>query len=275
MRTEPPTRRRFLSAALIGLPAKADRPIAGGFVNDSHALGHQLRDRRSFSPARAVERFPVVIVGGGIAGLSAAWRLEKRGFKDFVLLEMEAQAGGNARSGQNEVSAYPWAAHYIPVPNKKAVLVRELMEELGVLQDGRWDERYLCFAPQERLFIHGRWQEGLEPELAATPNDREQYRRFEALVQEHRATGEFTIPMALGARPSPLDRLSMQSWMDEKRLDSRYLRWYIDYSCRDDYGAPARDTSAWAGIHYFAAREHEEKGPLTWPEGNGWVLKRL
>ena len=34
-------------------------------------------------------------------------------------------------------------------------------------------------------------------------------------------------------------------------------------------------TSAWAGIQYFASREPEEKGPLTWPEGNGWIVRML
>src|SRR5579863_2651564 len=43
-----------------------------------------------------------------------------------------------------------------------------------------------------------------------------------------------------------------------------------------DYYVPlAQDTSAWAGIHYFSSRESEEKGPLTWPEGNGWITRRL
>ena len=37
----------------------------------------------------------------------------------------------------------------------------------------------------------------------------------------------------------------------------------------------AADTSAWAGIHYFASREPEEKGPLVWPEGNGWIVRQL
>jgi hypothetical protein len=49
----------------------------------------------------------------------------------------------------------------------------------------------------------------------------------------------------------------------------------MNYACRDDYGALAKDTSAWAGIHYFSSREQEEKGPLTWPEGNGWITRRL
>ena len=238
-------------------------------------MGHKLRDRAPFAPAKQTIKVPVVIVGGGIAGLSAAWRLEKRGFRDFVLLEMEERAGGNARWGENEVSRYPWAAHYVPVPGKKATLVRELFEDLGVLREGVWDERYLCFSPQERLYLHGRWQEGIEPVTEATARDREEFRRFAARAHELRATGQFTIPMELGAKPSPLDAISMDDWLKQERFNSPYLHWYINYACRDDYGALSRDTSAWAGLHYFASREPDEKGPLTWPEGNGWIAQRL
>jgi hypothetical protein len=81
--------------------------------------------------------------------------------------------------------------------------------------------------------------------------------------------------MERGAKPSPLDRSSMADWLANERLDSPSLRWYVNYACRDDYGALAKDTSAWAGIHYFASRDPEEKGPLTWPEGNGWIAQRL
>ena len=69
-----------------------------------------------------------------MAGLSAAWHLDKRGFRDFVLLEMEPHAGGNSRWGENEISRFPWAAHYVPVPAKGESLVRELFEELGVCE---------------------------------------------------------------------------------------------------------------------------------------------
>src|SRR5437879_10269030 len=83
-------------------------------------MGPMLRVRAGFPAAQPTQTYPVVIVGGGIAGLSAAWRLRKRGFTDFVLLEMNAQPGGNARWGQNEITAYPWAAHYVPVPDRKS-----------------------------------------------------------------------------------------------------------------------------------------------------------
>src|SRR3954471_14029343 len=93
------TRREFIagsSAALIGLGLKTDTPIAGSFVNESFQLGHMLRDRTPFPAPTKKEKFPIVIVGGGMAGLSAAWQLERRGFRDFVLLEMDKQPGGNS-----------------------------------------------------------------------------------------------------------------------------------------------------------------------------------
>ncbi len=216
-------------------------------------------------------------MGGGIAGLSAAWRLNKRGFKDFVLLEMNQQPGGNSRWGENEVTAYPWAAHYVPVPGPKATYVRELFEEIGVLKDGVWDERALCFSPQERLFLYGRWQEGIEPAIGLSDKDREQFRRLEDQIHRFRASGGFTIPMerGLSREQADLDRTPFSEWLRAQGLDSRILTWYANYCCRDDYGALATDTSAWAGIHYFASREPEDKGPLTWPEGNGWIVRRL
>jgi phytoene dehydrogenase-like protein len=281
------TRREFLTdsalfggAALAGTafgPAARGRAIEGSFVDDNSTNGHLIRDRASFPAASRVEKHGIVIVGGGIAGLSAAWRLQKRGVSDFVLLEMNAQPGGNSRWGENAITAYPWAAHYVPVPGPKAVYVRELFEDLGVLKDGVWDERYLCQDPQERLFLFGRWQEGIEPSVGVGQKDADQFRRLQDLFAEFRAGGGFTVPMELGLsrNTEALDRLSFADWLRERGIDSRPILWYLDYACRDDYGARAADTSAWAGIHYFASRDSEEKGPLTWPEGNGWIVRRL
>jgi glycine/D-amino acid oxidase-like deaminating enzyme len=273
-------RRKFLgtgSAALIGLSLKSERKIEGSFVNEAAAAGHLLRDRKSFPAPKQAAKIPIVIVGGGISGLSAAWRLKKRGFEDFVLLEMNEQAGGNARSGENEITAYPWAAHYVPVPGNQATYVRELFADLGVLKNGEWEERYLVFAPQERLFLYGRWQDGIEPAVGLTQKDREQFQRLEESLAKYRKSGAFTVPLELGysKRFAELDQISFADWLKGNGFDSRLLNWYMNYACRDDYGALAGDTSAWAGIHYFSSREAEEKGPLTWPEGNGWITKRL
>ena len=140
--------------------------------------------------------------------------------------------------------------------------------------DGRWEERHLCHAPQERLFLHGRWHAGFEPAVGPTRRDRDQVRRFDDHMASFRARGGFTVPMG-DASASPLDALSMRAWLDREGLDSPWLRWLVDYACRDDYGALAADTSAWAAVHYFAAREPDEQGPLTWPEGNAFITRRL
>ena len=202
-----------------------------------------------------------MIVGAGVAGLSAAWRLDKRGFRDFVVLELAQQAGGNARWGENEITAYPWGAHYVPVPDKSTVLVRELFEELGVLRDGQWEERDLCFSPKERLFLHGRWQEDIEPAVGLSDKDRDQFRRFADQIEQFRRSGEFTIPMAMGAKPSPLDRLSMADWMREQGFDSTYLNWYINYACRDDYGALAQRHFRLGGHPLLRLPATGRKGP--------------
>jgi glycine/D-amino acid oxidase-like deaminating enzyme len=284
-----PTRRAFTSGllatslsapALLGMTRKAPRRLDGGFVFEDQERGHKLRDHAQFHAPKRTEKVPVVIVGGGIAGLSAGWWLQKRNFNDFVLLELGDRAGGNARWGENSITPFPWAAHYLPVPGKRATLVRELCEELGLLKDGVWDERWLCHSQQERLFINGHWQEGIEPQDGLAQDDFDQFRHFSERIKAMRETGSFRVPSEDGAAHQTaasreLDRITFGDWMRREGLYSPYLRWYLDYCTRDDYGASAGRVSAWAGVHYFASREPDEKGPLTWPEGNGWIARRL
>jgi predicted NAD/FAD-binding protein len=237
----------------------------------------------------------VAIVGGGISGLSAAWELGRLGIQDFLLLELESESGGNARGGKNPVSAYPWGAHYVPIPGKEATLVRELFEELGVITgyDSKglpiYDEYFLCADPHERLFMHGFWQEGLVPQTGLPEGDRAQIHRFFSTMEELRlARGTdgrhaFAIPMAESSRDprfTELDRISMAEWLERNHFDAAPLKWYVNYCCRDDYGTVMTDVSAWAGVHYFASRRGtaanaDSQTVLTWPEGNSWLAARL
>src|SRR5690348_11788945 len=41
---------------------------------------------------------PLVIIGGGISGLSAAWELQQAGMRDYLLLEAGPRAGGVLRT---------------------------------------------------------------------------------------------------------------------------------------------------------------------------------
>ncbi len=214
-----------------------------------------------------------------MAGLCAGWRLAKRELDDFVILEMEGEAGGNSRWGEHEISAYPWGAHYVPVPGKAAGLVREIFTDLGVFDGRVWDERHLVHAPAERLFIHGRWQEGFEPAVGPTRRRSRSVREVRRAHRRLARDGALHDPdgRRAGRRAArqPRTRCRWRRGSHREGLDSPWLRWMVDYACRDDYGGLAGDVSAWAGLLYFAARDADDAGPLTWPEGNGWIVRRL
>jgi hypothetical protein len=295
-------RRDFLKGGMaaacgLALPgcAPGARPLPPGTLDGGQALlGHRLRNGR-FPPPEEVIRVPVLIVGAGIAGLSAAWRFQREGFGDFALIELEATPGGNARYGQNAISRYPLAAHYLPLPNPEARAVRVLLADLGVLQGDPdaaapiYDERYLCHAPQERLYRLGVWQEGLVPRLGVARAELDQQARFFARMDLLRAArGQhgkraFALPLAYcGEAPewAGLDTLTMRDWMRREGFTAPSLDWYVNYACRDDYGTDYRHVSAWAGVHYFACRtgrggEGANDSALTAPEGNGWLVDRL
>ncbi|TDP47728.1 putative NAD(P)-binding protein [Zavarzinia compransoris] len=280
-------------AFALSLPAPA-APVPGRLDGLDAATGHRLRSGDFPPPARTV-RTRIAIVGGGVSGLAAARRLARAGLDDLLVLELEDEAGGNARGGRNAVSAYPWGAHYVPLPTDESTEVRRLFEELGVITGydaaglPLYDELMLSADPQERLQIHGRWQEGLVPNIGATADDRAQYARFFAFVHglsERRGRDgrrPFAIPVdESSADPAwrDLDRLTMKAWMEAEGYTSERLHWYVNYSCRDDFGTPHGETSAWAGLHYFAARSGRAGNAaagsvLTWPEGNAWLTTRM
>ncbi|SFU70840.1 Monoamine oxidase [Polaromonas sp. YR568] len=291
-------RRHFLAAsALPLLGCREARHIEGGFAGISHERGHTLRPEpgkpRSWPAPSTTQRTRVLIAGGGVAGLAAARALRLRGIDDFVMLELEDSAGGNSRGGMVGGVPCPLGAHYLPVPGDGARDVQDLLEELSLRRRvaGRWeyDERHLCHSPQERLFIDGQWQEGLLPLHDMDVGLLADYQRFARLVQEASAAAPFSIPVSNDS-PAPLhralDALTFEAWLDQQQLTRAPLRWYLDYCCRDDYGAGLGAVSAWAGIHYFASRHgfhapgeasaaEREAGVLTWPEGNGWLTRQL
>jgi hypothetical protein len=157
------------------------------------------------------------------------------------------------------------------------------------------DERHLCHSPQERLFFDGAWHEGLLPPAAPGSPALRQYRAFAQEVERERhaltaglpTQRAFALPTQRAAWTDGhrvLDAQTFASWLRQHALDDAQLLWWLDYACRDDYGAGLSDVSAWAGLHYFASRhgfaapgdDVPERDPVfTWPEGNAWLAERL
>lgn len=240
------------------------------------------------------DRTDVVVVGSGASGLSAAWRLAALGISSTVL-ELEPFAGGTSTYGTAGACPHPWGAHYLAAPNPEARATVRLLTEMGVITGWdaagrpRFDGRALCHAPEERLFYRGEWSLGLVPVDSMDRADVDEMRRFREIADLWtRRDGDdgraaFQIPVALSSRDPDvlaLDRITFAAWLDANGLRSDFLRWYVRYALLDDFGGTADTVSAWAGLHYFAARKlrsQELQGShfLVWPEGNGRLVREL
>ena len=73
----------------------------------------------------------IVILGGGISGLSAAFELKKAG-KEFILLEANKQVGGQIQSSQKQDFTLEHGPNTVLVNNPA---IKKLIEDLGL-----WDE---------------------------------------------------------------------------------------------------------------------------------------
>lgn len=295
-------RRRDLLAGMLAAPflaagcgASRRLPAEGRIVDTAANLGHRLRDGfKPTVPDDGWQDVGVVIIGGGIAGLSAAWELRRQGFDDFVVLELDAEVGGTSRSTRYGSIPAPWGAHYLPVPLRHQTDLIALLDEMGVLEprgpdsDVRGREEFLCREPEERLYYDGVWHEGLFAEDGASADDLRQWREFQAEIgrwvdwRDKQGRRAFTIPVSQCSDDpvvTAFDQVSFAAWLDQKGWSSPRVRWSLDYACRDDYGLSLGQASAWAGLFYFAARlENDSAKPqplLTWPEGNGRIVAHL
>lgn len=291
-------RRAFVLAAGAAALAGAGLPlyrrwqeVAPTLVYPGREEGQFLRDlaqqKRSLPPPSRVFETDVAILGAGIAGLSAAWKMQRDGHQEFLMID-GPQPFGNAAGGHFGELAYPTGSHYLPLPSAESVHVREMLADLGVIQRDPlaarpyYDERLILHGPDQRLLFNGIWQEGLVPATGVAEWELREHRRFFAEVRRLRQQrGEdgrrlFVLPSALGSQDPAwlaLDQITLRFWLEQNDYRSPTLHWYLNYCCRDDYGRRYDEVSAWAGLHYFCSRvgngaaNATDGAWLTWPGG--------
>lgn len=256
--------------------------------------GHALRDHRALPAPSGTIETDVAILGAGAAGLSCAWQLARAGHTDFVVLA-GPEFGGNAAGGQYGELGYPKGAHYLPLPSMESTHLRDMLADLGVIEADPFtarpvfDERVLVHAPDERLLIGGQWQDGLLPTIGVPQAELLQQQRFFAYTDSLRtAVGSdgrkvFCVPLALSSQDPhwrALDTRSFKQWLGDEGYTAPSLLWYLNYACRDDFGAGFDRVSAWAGLHYFSsrgghARNAGDGAVLTWPDGLHSMVTKL
>ena len=155
----------------------------------------------------------------------------------------------------------PLGAHYLPLPGPSAPDIQAWLVEIGLAKPTpaglKWDERQLCHSPQERLFIDGRWQDGLLPDVPRDSATQAQYRLLAKAIADAgqhrlRAADERARrgrPRTPRSTPSP-----PRNGCARKASSTRWC-WPTSTTAAATTTAPAAATvSAWACVHYFASR---------------------
>lgn len=274
---------------------KKDR-FAGSLLGPSMKHGHKLWQPKELAPvvSSAAPAVDVLIVGGGPSALAAAWQLERQGVRNYRILELEGAVGGTSVSGRSAVTAYPWGAHYLPMPMRENTDLLALLSEMGAIVGSDAEgapvgaEECLVREPDERVFFRGFWYPGLYPRAGASKSDIQELDRFQAKMGQFAALKDaggrraFAIPVDESAQLEEtlhLDTITASAWLSQEAFTSKRLLWLAEYACRDDFGTTLETTSAWALVHYFASRMRnatsEAQEILTWPEGNGALVAHL
>ena len=289
---------RFFLGAPVAAACRDGRRAAGGvdaaFVDPPLTLAHRLRAPVPSPEGLPAQRVKVLVLGAGVSGLTAAWRLRQGGLHDLAVLELEDGPGGTARGGRGPSGPFPWGAHYLPAPRAEQPELVALLDEMGLVTDRgpggepNYAEAARVASPRERIFAAGLWQPGLLPELGRAPGQAEAVaafaRRMRALAAARGEDGRraFALPTAASSEDpafADLDRMSFSAWLDREGFDHPAVRWLADYATRDDFGCTPQEASAWFGLHYHAARMDPRTGRsapfLTWPEGNQRLVDHL
>lgn len=243
-------------------------------VHDDMATGHLVRESIRF-PNNGQTETKYLIVGGGIAGMSAAYQL--RG-EDFILCELSDRLGGSASVQPYNNMSICQGAHYdLDYPSYYGKEVLQMLEELKIIErdafSGRYkflEQKYLIPSQREsRCYYKGKRRKEVLP-------DGPLKQQFISLIQPY--VGNMPMPTRLiPDQFHLLNDISFNRWLRENLSPDDEFMAGINYNMRDDYGGNANEVSALAGIHYYACRPYYTQSVELFspPEGNHYFLRRI
>ena len=242
-----------IDLSLIAKAEGANDNSSAEVDGEDNRICHQVRDGKVFTRPPASARHDVVIVGGGVSGLAAAYRLQHR---DFLLLEKEPHWGGNAYAMEYDGCVYGTGSAF----TTKDEYAYRFAKEIGLtpLPVNSPDGSII-----RSEFIPDTWGDGLD-KLPYPAPVRESFKKFRkemiAIEVEKRGKELFNLPFSDFLKDYPQE---LKQWWDNFGPSN--------------WGAASEQTAAGLAILSLQEMvgESREDDRYTWPGGLGAVTKKL
>jgi monoamine oxidase len=220
--------------------------------SEDNTICHKVRDGARFKRPSVSSTYELIIIGGGISGLVAAYR---SGNCDFLLLEKEPHLGGNAYAMEYENCAFATGTAYI-----ESGIAVQLARELGMepLPINNWDGSII-----KGDFIPDCWGSGLD-HLPYRGPVRDSFRNFRDRI----------LKITVERRAKELDNLPFTHFL--RGYPPEIKEWW-DCFGPSNWGALAHETSSLVAITAFQAFAGPNRNDdrFTWPGGIGALSRRL
>jgi monoamine oxidase len=239
-----------IDSALVAAPHSA---AGDAVVHGEHfEVCHSIRDGKVFDRPDATAKAGVVVIGGGVAGLSAAYFLRDT---DFLLLEKEDHFGGNAYQEEFDGQPYATGSAFAWAGDEGDQLSRDLGLKLRPINspdptivNGTW--------------VPDTWHSGID-QLPYPKEVRDSFRRFR----------DDMVKINVRERMAELDAEPFSKYTGPYARE--VAQWWDAYG-PSNWGATTVDTSAFMGISEMQGIARAKEDPrVILPGGLGCITHKL
>jgi len=264
---------------------------------DDYTLCHKIWAGENFgAPEQTNRKYDVIVIGGGMGGLSAAWELIKSGL-NVVVLEKSSSVGGLCKMDNSTDVKASIASAYTGYPYNDMLL--NLFKDLKIVK-GHYDDgypmiskKYLAMPPYDVHFIDGKWYNDPftdEKNMKALPFSDQIKDDFRAFLQDMMSWYDYVGKDGLSAFDLPLDKacstdsqvrdldkITFLDYVKSKGWDPLVAS-FFDPLLTSEFGVTHDKVSAYAAICNISSDIYPDEydlGTVSCPGGNAHIAVKL